>query len=159
MKTRNLVSIKRCLYITGLVISLIASSTALSQGRQVYRWVDENGVVHFTNNPPKATEYDRYVPNIGKVGTVTPPKPQAVIDVSPEQQQAQNTTPDAEEELPELTAEELAVACGRARENIALLEPVPNVLVPDDAGGTRRLDDAERLNWLEKSRSFLTENC
>ena len=159
MKTRNSVKIRRCLITAGFILSLLISVTASSQGREVFRWVDENGVVHFTHNPPKSAEYDKYKPNIGKVGTVAPPEPQPAIDVAPKQQQAQTSTPDPAVEPPELTAEELAIACGRARENVALLEPVTNVIVPDETNGTRRLDDAERLDWLDKSRSFLATNC
>jgi len=161
MKTRISVKFRRCLFTAGVILSLIAAGSAWSQGREVYRWVDEDGVVHFTHNPPNAQSYDKVKPNIGKVGTVAPPEPQATVDVKPKTQQAEaaSQTPGAEQQPPELTAEELATACTRARENIALLEPRPNVIINDDAGGTRRLDDADRLDWLEKSRTFMNENC
>lgn len=157
MKTRNSVNIRRCLYVTGLVFFLLASGNTPAQGREVYRWVDEDGVVHFTQNPPKAGEYDKYRPNIGKVGTVTPPGRQASIDVSA--QQPQISTTEAARETPGLDAQELALACIRARENIVLLEPDTRLLVPDDDGGTRGLEGAERMGWLEKSRSFLNAYC
>ena len=159
MKTRNSVKITRCLQAAGFILVLLVSINISAQGREVFRWVDENGVVHFTNKPPKAQEYDKVKPNVGKVGTVAAPVPQPTIDVSAQLEQADATSQATVNETPRLDAEQMAIACQRASENVALLEPVTNVIINDDAGGTRRLDDAERLDWLEKSKSFLTENC
>ena len=159
MKTRNSVKIATCLCLAGFVSLMIVSSTVSAQSREVFRWVDEDGVVHFSQKPPQAKEYDKYRPNIGKVGTVAPSDPVAAIDVSADQQAAQAEQKDSPGAEPELSAEELAMACQRAEENVALLEPVTNVLVPDGSGGRRRLDDEERLDWLEKSRAFFNENC
>jgi hypothetical protein len=159
MNTRNSVKITRCLQAVGLILVLLISINVSAQGREVFRWVDENGVVHFTNKPPEAQEYDKIKPNVGKVGTVAAPVPRPTIDVSAQPEQADATSQAAVREKLRLDAEQMAIACQRASENVALLEPVTHVIVPDDAGGTRSLDDAERLDWLEKSKSFLTQNC
>ncbi len=37
---------------TLLIISLIACLTPLSQAGKIYKWVDENGKVHFSDKPP-----------------------------------------------------------------------------------------------------------
>ncbi len=137
MKTRNSVSIMRSLFLAGCIFSLLVPGMAASAERDVYRWVDEDGVVHFTQEPPVATEYETYRPNIDKVGTVAPTKPEASINVSRIQQAAETEAADTGEEVVELSEEELVIACQQAEENIVALTPVKRILVPDEADGTR----------------------
>jgi hypothetical protein len=39
-----------------IISSLCLTSTAAAQSRQMYRWTDENGVVHFTDERPAGQE-------------------------------------------------------------------------------------------------------
>ena len=105
MKTRNSVKITRCLQAAGFILILLVSINVSAQGREVFRWVDENGVVHFTNKPPKAHEYDKIKPSVGKVGTVPAPVPQPTIDVSAKLEQAEATSQDTVQETPQLDAD------------------------------------------------------
>lgn len=160
MKTRNSVKIRYCLGVAGLLLPLLLAGTvAWSSERAVYRWVDEDGVMHFTHQPPQSAEFDLLRPDTSKIGTVAPTKPEASINVSAARQAAQTASTDGAEDILDLDEEELAIACQQAADNVVALEPVKRILVPDGSGGTRQLDDSERLEWLARSRSFISENC
>jgi hypothetical protein len=155
--TRNAVKFTRSLQLVICTLALFAAGQVAAEGQEVYRWVDADGVVHFSQNPPQSSNYETVRPDTRKVGTVAPSKPEAAINVSSARQAAAATS-EADQE-PQLTAEELAIACPQARENAAALEPAKRILIPDGSGGTRELDNAERLAWLERSRNFVAENC
>lgn len=36
-----------------LLLSLVLASSALAKDDEVYKWVDENGVIHYTDKPPR----------------------------------------------------------------------------------------------------------
>jgi len=114
----------------GVILTAACVSTYAQQ--TVYKWVDENGVVHFSEEPPK-------VPPDVKVEVVTmDPSPPSVPRVSTTVKSTPPTTAKVERQLPQpgpelpplakpvditkMTLEELDRRCEDARE--ALIEPL-----------------------------------
>lgn len=73
----------------GSAAALLLAAVALAQGadapsKDVYRWVDENGVVHYSDKPPAPGAQPAQLPQLQtyKAGS-TPPLPQSVPNAPP----------------------------------------------------------------------------
>ena len=67
------------LYFCITIIFIVLSSPLHSIG-QIYKWVDEEGIVHFTDDPSKIPEKD--VPKSGKPRQDIPVSPSVVVEAS-----------------------------------------------------------------------------
>ena len=45
------------------------------------------------------------------------------------------------------------------REQLAEIEPHSRVIVKDEDGNVRRMEDQERVDLVEESKAFIAENC
>lgn len=134
-------------------LALVLSSTAMAG--QIYKWVDAQGVTHFSEQPPQGQQANT-------VNTATPPPP------APEQKPAptfqdiadpQQAAADAKvkKEVAEQEAQRLKY-CETQRNNLAQLENNPRVRV-EDGGEMRRLGEDERQQRIADSKKAITENC
>ena len=156
-----------------LTIVLVSAAITLPQasaGKAVYRWVDGDGIVHFGNRAPEGVNATEVAL---KPGTNEPGRPEQNSDPSPET----DTTAGAEEEAPLSVAEQRRQAraerrqkynedkqqmesqCKTMRTQKDFVEPNPRVIVQDEYGNPRRLDDKEREEMLDEANAFLAENC
>lgn len=149
-----------------VVMSLLVAGVALAAG-EVYRWVDESGVVHFGSQPPPGIEATRV--NVPK----PPPAPPAPATTEaagpgtaeePEEEElsyAQARRKERADRRAERTEEraELDRQCAAARQRVEWVEPGPRVLVTGDDGEPRRLTDGERDEILNDAKAFLADNC
>ncbi|MDX1380213.1 MAG: DUF4124 domain-containing protein [Xanthomonadales bacterium] len=154
----------KAIYPVLLAAMLCAAPAALAQ--QVYQWTDENGVVHYTDQPPDRADAEvTEVKPLPEVGTESPtaadPAAAESDDAGEETlspaEQARRERAEAREERRALEAE-IAADCLRAKQTIAQLEPSPRVIYTDEEGNTRRMDDDRRLELLEEARSFVERN-
>lgn len=126
---------------------------------EVYRWVDDDGVIHFDQQPGD----DKETVNIdtqGGVG-VGQTTPQVTPAPEPEPSYAQQRR-DARAERRQEAAEQRAAAekaCAQARQRVAMLEPSPRVMVKNEDGSISRLDDEKRLEILAEARAYIEKNC
>lgn len=152
----------------GLALTLIAQ--AAPAATQVYRWMDHKGVVHYGDRPPEGVE-----------ATLVGVKPNTVQIASPEPASRPPTgdeaaDPQAGEAAPSYAeqsrldraerrrqqqeeAHRLAAECAVMQRQKDWVEPSPRVIVEDEEGNPRRLDDDERLKLLEEANAFLEKNC
>jgi hypothetical protein len=156
---------------------VLLAATAPAEAQQVYRWVDENGVVHFGDLPPEGVEATPVSVRPNAVQSVSPGNPAKPAGPAP----GETAEPGAGGETggePELSlaeqrrkerserreenarqARELEQQCDAMRKQKNWLEPSPRVLVRAEDGSTRRLDDAERERVLAEANAFLQANC
>ena len=143
----------------GLALYLALASQA-GFAQTVYRWVDENGTVHFGESPPEGVEATA-IDASPKSSGVVPQKPengaQTTEQTSVAQQKRDERAERAREERERKAA--VAAACEEQRALLARLEPRPKILVRDPDGTTRMLPDDERLEAIENARKFIRENC
>lgn len=132
---------------------------------EVYRWVDENGVVHFGDKAPQQQEAE--VISIPESSGVSPqrssrPEPGNPADNQEPQpspaQQARDARAEARQER-QAEAKVTAANCKMARELISKLEPTPRVIVTHEDGTVTRMDDDERLAKIAEAKAFVAENC
>lgn len=140
-------------------LMILTGSLLLALGTQVvagtiYRWVDEQGVTHFSAQPPRerAAETLRMaVPPTPPTSPATPPAPQNAAEQQREIEQK------VKREIAE-TETERQRYCTTLRTQLVQLENNPRVRV-QDAGQVRRLTEEERQARILETRKKLTEDC
>ena len=152
-----------------IIFMLISGSCVAAT--DIYRWVDDAGVVHFSEQPPangNATKVDtRAVSSeaveasadtITDTDTYNPAEDQAVEEeVSPAQQIREERA--TARQIAAAEKERLETNCKNADYIISRLEPTPDVLVTDEDGNVSRMDDNERLRKLSEAQEYAKANC
>ena len=132
---------------------------------EVYRWVDENGVVHFGDQAPQQQEAEVVsIPQTSGI-SIQPPSSPDSVDPAGEQepqpsaaQQARDARAERRAEIAErekITAE----ACAQRRTLVSQLEPSTRVIVKTEDGKVTRMDDNVRLETLNEAKTYIAENC
>ncbi|WP_078084483.1 DUF4124 domain-containing protein [Microbulbifer mangrovi] len=161
--------------IATLSLSLgLLAATAHADG--IYKWVDEDGVVHFTSQPPqkeqvevvKAPRSERYkkwqdeqqaLVAQRKVSTAGKPAEESSPE-APQQSTRDNAKKDAEKaatEKAEMAAR--AQRCRSAQQRLQELESHARVREVDANGGYRVLPEEEKQQRIQQTRQILQNNC
>jgi hypothetical protein len=141
-----------------LLATLVGSANIIAAEEQVYRWVDENGVVHFGDRPN--AEADAEVVKISKSPEYITP-PQSADSSAAEPTYAQQLRDERAQKYQEgvKLGEELVIKCDYHSKMVAQLEPMTRVMVTQEDGSVTRMDDNDRLENLQVSKDFIAENC
>ena len=128
---------------------------------QVYTWKDAKGVTHYSDSPPPKGTQARTV-------AVPPPPPAPVAKPQPKVEPAAASTavarPVAEAPDPALVqalAEQRAVQCKQAQDNLKVLQANAAVAVDNDGDGRNDavLDTAEREKQTTTMQAAIQANC
>jgi hypothetical protein len=145
--------------------SLTMWAPQTSAQEEVYRWVDENGVIHFGDRAPEQNDAERISIPQSHVISAQPSADPAAVDPTDAQdpqpsvaQQLRDERAEARQEK-EANAEVTAESCTKARAVVSQLEPKPRVMVTHEDGTVTRMDDNDRLETLGKAKAFIAENC
>jgi hypothetical protein len=148
---------KLSLTAAALTCVLIASSIVNSVNAKeiaIYRWVDKNDVVHFSQNLPKNDEYKEF-------STISSYKAlsKAERKIIAEQDKADQKFEDQEREVDEVIAKNKATYaknCKAARLNIKMLNSLDEIHVSEEKKdgtiGSRPLTSAEKQEKLALSK-------
>lgn len=150
---------------TVLFITLPFLATDAMAADEVYRWVDENGVVHFGDQPPQQGDAESVsIPNTSGIEAqpsqdATPANPEALLD--PQPTYAQQLRDQRAERRAEIEENDriIAEACAQRRTLVSQLEPSTRVMVQLEDGTVTRMDDNERLETLEEAKTYIANNC
>lgn len=135
-----------------LTLSLISSAAV---AEQMYRWVDDQGIPQFGQQPPEGRNYQRVdlisAPPPG--GTLRTPAPLA----EPE-------APSAEPGRRQAAADKAMDAkrleqCGQLQSNLRTLETNPRLSRTNDAGEMERIGEDERQALISQARADLENYC
>lgn len=147
-----------CLGIATIAFSVIAIA-------QVYKWVDEHGITHYSSVPPPGT-------SVRKLDDVSAPAPET-IEAARERSQkiideARRATVDRRR-LNDLEAEREAAAqrsadadarsCGKARQQLAVLESNRPVYRLDEGGQRVYINDKIRDAEIDRARAEVDRAC
>jgi hypothetical protein len=128
-------------------------------GNEIYKWVDDSGVTHYSARPPedgrlyeevKVRNRNRYATQgttLAGVPTATPTPAQ----------EPEITQPGREVSVQ--NPEKVAQNCARARKNIDTINSKRRVLISDEQGQQRRLSDDERAKLMQESQQYLQRWC
>ncbi len=137
----------------------VLAATDAGAKDEVYRWVDENGVVHFDQLPGENKEAVQ-VDSQSSVGDKQPPAPASPYQPSEPSlaQQQREERAAKRQEAAEMNAA-IAKECEIAQQRVAALEPSPRVMVQNEDGSVSRLDDNKRLELLEEAKAYIIKHC
>jgi hypothetical protein len=167
-----------------LITSLLALTSAFFTlphavaADAVFRWVDKEGNVHFSDRAPKGVEAVQInvranaVSSVSSGGAKSAPAEDSLTDPTadaqltaegqgPELSYAQQRRNDRAEARNKRVEEEALrnANCAVMRNQKLSAEAGPRVLIDDGQGGVRRLTDDERLGAFNEANAYLTENC
>lgn len=131
---------------------MLALSTAAMAG-QVYKWVDAQGVTHFSAQPPQGQQATTISTSAPPPRQATP-APSAGTPLDPEQAAIDKQV---KKQVAAQEAERKKY-CENARTNLAQLENNPRVRVETD-GEVRRLGEDERQERIAELKKSIAENC
>ncbi len=160
-----------------LVLTLLCANSA-AVATEYYTWVDENGVVNFSERDPENYSAELINTRTARTRAFGFQRPTASTEA--DSSNLANSTTD-ESELgedgagldPEIDAQiadekarmqaEIAQTkrsnCAIGRRNLAQLETYARVRVLDDDGTERTLTDEQKRSRIEEARKTIRENC
>lgn len=137
-----------------LLMSLLLS-TSVSAG--TYKWVDEKGNVHYSQQPPAGSNYERM-----KIDKSRPAYNEPTQDAAPKA--APNPKPATSSSTSTVIKEEIAKNkeireknCEAAKKNLEVYTVYKRYR--DKDGNVIRMDDNERLKKIEESKQNIAEFC
>ncbi len=142
----------RLMILTG---SLMLALSATAGAGQVYKWVDAQGVTHFSAQPPQgqqATPINMSAP--APLQTPDEPAPSVEELLDPEQAAIDKKV---KEQVAAQEAERKQY-CEGARTNLAQLENNPRLRV-EEQGEVRRIDENERQQRIADLKKAIAEHC
>ncbi len=145
-----------------LISILAVCAGAVQASEEIYKWVDEDGVTHYSARPPEGIEYQRMTTEVDRAVARTESTETTESDEQSEQEERRRTgnLPElaeiaAEEPDPELVAER----CEQARYNLTWLTERTRISVEGEDGTMRRLSEEERQSQIQENQAFLDEWC
>lgn len=132
----------------------IASLTAgQSFAAKVYKWVDEKGVTHFSEHPPKNTQTTVIKPKTGHSEPVNYGTPASTDNAA--------TSAEAQRRADEALAQSLKdpTRCAAARKNMETLQNFGRVRVQNEDGSFHYLTADEQQERSRTTQQAIDESC
>lgn len=147
-----------------MAVGLMLTATDAIAKDNVYRWVDDKGVVHFGDLPPGQS--DSEVVDLSQSATsgvkiisdpVENTGPLTEAEPSLAQQRREQRTENFREARERKEA--VAAGCEQRRGILEQLEPSTRVIVQGEDGEVYRLDDNVRMKSVNEAKAYIAENC
>lgn len=134
-----------------LTAGLLVGLSPMCMAGQIYKWVDDQGVTHFSAQPPQGAEAATVIKTTPSAGKPAAPSSSPVIgDQEAIDQEVKRQVADQEVQL--------KAFCEQARTNLAQLRNNPRVREDVD-GEMRRLTEEQRKERITEAQSQIDENC
>jgi hypothetical protein len=150
----------RALRRVSAAIALAVLAAAVAAQAQVYRWVDEQGKVHYGERPPSGAKAkpveDKLAAPPGS------PAPKAASDASQQERdfQRRRMERDQKEAREQKAAEKARQQCERERTRLAQLRNVRRIQSGvDEKGNLRYLSDGERADAIAGQEAAVARAC
>lgn len=135
-----------------LTLGLLSS---LATAEQMYRWVDDQGIAQFAQQPPQSRSYQR-------VDIVTAPAPGGTLRApatlsepeAPSAKPGQNQA--ANDKAMQAQRQE---QCGQLQANLRTLETNPRLSRTNDAGEVERIGEDQRQALIKQAKTDLQSHC
>ncbi len=144
------------IFITAVISTISAASTA-----EVHKWVDENGITHYSEFAPPVQERQVEKVKIDKTPKSADENYNKLIEKTSKQAEL-----DEEEKrlnkMDELEQKEYKILkknCKLAEQNIKVLKDKSNRKFKDSEGNVTFYDDKTREEKVKKAQDYLDKNC
>lgn len=136
----------------------------LATATEVYKWVDQDGITHYSARPPVDERgYEQL--NIHSRRYEPIPNSSVAANTNDQANDGQNSADNSDDvtqpgaEVVVKNREKIAQNCERARSNISTINNRRRVMLNDENGEPRRMTDDERTALLRESQNYLDEWC
>lgn len=137
------------------LIIIFYSAQTLSSELTVYRWIDENNVVHFSQHQPVGDEYTQFfVSNQSKIISRADPIKQDVTSTSESESES-----DKQSEQPLTSTLNVSSKCKEAKDNINTLMTFDKVQYINESGQKQVLTKQEIQNQLAINKKRTEVYC
>lgn len=142
------------------LLTLIALLACTAAQAQAYRWKDASGKTIISDLPPPKT-----VTTTSAESSAPPPPPPpqgrslADQDLEFKKRQIAAREKAEKDEKDRARAEELKAYCDQTRRQIAQLESGERIMVREENGERRPMEDPQRAQELKTARKGMQENC
>lgn len=150
-------------------ISLLALSLPILMGAQVYRWVDPNGVVNFTQLKPPGVDAQQITTGTSGHMVVAEAADEPAGMPGAAQTGEEKLSAEQQSMLQDLKAAELArqeevarireANCAKARSVLDRLSATERIRVRDASGVERIMGEDERQRRINEAQRGVAENC
>ena len=132
---------------------LLSNTTVSAEGMVIYRWVDEDNVVHFSQHQPSHNNYTEIT--MAKSATPAPSEsPSVASDVS-----STLTNNETSPTNQSLVAQKMAERCEEAKQNIKTLTNFDDIQYTDEDGNTTLLSEEDKKQQLALSQRQVEVYC
>jgi hypothetical protein len=151
--------------LAALIAAVGSLATDAMAAEEIYRWVDENGSVHFGDLPPEniAAEKLSVGQDQGQEAPADSGTGAANADpfAEPKPSYAQQQRDERDRKRKEYEEQKLITdeACAQRRMLVSKLEPSTRVMIQLEDGTVARMDDNERLDTLDEAKTYIERNC
>jgi hypothetical protein len=132
---------------------------------EIYRWVDENGVVHFGDRSEAQDNAEIVeIQDNGRNNSQSTPDPVTADNSQqpdPQPSYAQQVRDERAQKRAETAAskQQREDACNEVRDIVTKLEPSNRVMVTAEDGTVSRMDGEVRVQKIAEAKAFLDKNC
>ena len=148
---------KRQLGAAAAILTLAASGIAFAG--DIYKWVDEDGHVHYGDKPVGAQSERMSIhsrsTDLARIATQT----QARAAARMEAKEAEAAAEEPSEEELRAMAQERRESCEKSRANLQRMVIARHLYREDDSGGRVYLDEAEMQATRERVENQISEFC
>jgi len=137
------------------IVMLVAP--AQDAAARIYKWVDEEGNVQYTQKPPPDRPSETV--DVATSGPSTAPEDEQEGEQSADAEPGEAEQAPAPEQLAMEQEEQIRQNCEIARNNLKLLESGVRVQTRDEAGNPVILDDEAREEELAEARKQVQTFC
>ncbi|MCV6614517.1 MAG: DUF4124 domain-containing protein [Cellvibrionaceae bacterium] len=122
------------------------SSPELSAAKKFYKWVDKDGVVHYSATPPKGQKAELITTLTGRSSTPVKQKPAETK---------------AEKKATEAIAEPAKdpALCKRAQRNLKVLESNHRVRIKGEDGNLSMLSHEQKQKQIDAAKKVIDQHC
>lgn len=129
---------------------VIFCSNVIAKDTIVYRWVDNNNVVHYSHEHPADKDYSEVNIQVAYSAPIIKSEPSTEND----EDNANDKQPTSQ-----LSPEEITKNCESAQVNLKVLNSFERITIEDESGETRLLSNEEKQEQVELSKKYVDVYC
>ncbi len=131
-----------------IVFTFILGTVSLSTfAAQMYKWVDEEGNVQFSQIPPKEQT------DVETIKNRFPVKPPTVDDVKQTEETTNENSATEENEDP------IVASCNRAKKHLKLLQSGEYLVFKDESGKYQEMSSEKHQQELTNAQKYVDDYC
>ena len=136
-------------------VMLFSLTSIQAQAGKIYRWTDENGQMHFSENPPRGIETETVKIKASSGGSAA----SASTSSSAPQAQKSETKQAPEQLTSDYTDEEKAKYCQQSKTLLSQMQGNINRRFQQEDGSYERLSDEQRADYIAEAKDGIERFC